>query len=67
MPCDTSPPHPIGSYYHRSALTEQAKTVKNIPRISSPIDHVPVHIACFDAPCVQCLRLLSVICVIDQA
>jgi hypothetical protein len=33
----------------------------NVPHISSPIDHVPVHIAWIDAPCVQHQHLLSVI------
>ena len=33
----------------------------NVPHISSPIDHVPVHIAWIDDPDVQHRRLLSVI------
>jgi hypothetical protein len=33
----------------------------NVPHISSPIDHVPVHIAWIDDPGVQHPRLLSVI------
>lgn len=44
-------------------LAEHAKDSPNVPHISSPIDRVPVHVACFDAPCVQSQRLLSVICI----
>jgi hypothetical protein len=66
VPCDTSHPLPIGNYYHRLTLAEQAKTVKNAPQIFSPIHHVPVHIACSDAPCVQCQRLFSLFCITDQ-
>ena len=63
MPCDTSSPLPIGNYEHRSALDEEEKDNQNVLRISSPIDHVPVQVACFGAPYVQLQRLLSVICI----
>lgn len=66
VPCDTSHLLPIGNYYHRLTLAEHAKTVKSAPQIFSPTDHVPVHIACSDAPCVQSQRLLSLFCIIHQ-
>ncbi len=43
-------------------LAEQSRR-RNVPRIFSPIDHVPAHIAWIDALCVQRRRLLSVICI----
>ena len=63
MPCGTSNWHPIRRFMIIDRFLAEQSRRRNVPRIFSPIDHVPAHIAWIDALCVQRRRLLSVICI----